>query len=225
VRNPKYLETGGRTDRWMISYVDIMTILLILFAALAAQAVEAGKTVEPVPPRPTQAAAVQETMPPALMRAKQELLARGLELRVEERGLVISLPQAVLYPPGHDEVAEGALPVVAGIAEVLNAVPNKVVLIGHADASPIHSRRFRNNWELSAARSLRLLELLTERYGIPEERLSTAGHGEYSPRSSNDTKDGRAANRRVEILIVNQEHAQSAYQKPSPVGRVYAVSE
>ena len=148
-----------------------------------------------------------------MTKAKQQLHAKGFELRVEERGLVISLPQAVLYAPGHDEVADAAAPMVSGIAEVLGGIPNKVVLIGHADARPIHSLRFRNNWELSAARSLRLLELLTERYGIAGERLSTAGQGAFSPRSSNDTEGGRAANRRVEILIVSQENPQPAYQR------------
>jgi hypothetical protein len=74
VRKPKYLETDGRHDRWMVSYVDIITILLILFVALAAQAVQL-QTVKPVPhPPPTQTVAASETIP-SLTKAKQQLHA------------------------------------------------------------------------------------------------------------------------------------------------------
>jgi chemotaxis protein MotB len=75
--------------------------------------------------------------------------------------------------------------------------------VGHADTIPIHNRRFSNNWELSAARSLNLLALLTTEYGIPESRLSIQSYGSNRPLDSNETETGRAANRRVEILILD----------------------
>jgi len=77
-------------------------------------------------------------------------------------------------------------------------------LVGHADAVPIHNRRFRNNWELAAARSLRLLELLGRDGGIEESRLSVASYSSFDPKETNNTPDGRASNRRVEIVILNQ---------------------
>jgi chemotaxis protein MotB len=79
-----------------------------------------------------------------------------------------------------------------------------VTLAGYADAVPIHNRRFRDNWVLSAARGLSLLEILGTRYGIPQERLAVAGYGSNSPRGPNDTADNRALNRRVEIVILNE---------------------
>jgi chemotaxis protein MotB len=93
---------------------------------------------------------------------------------------------------------------VSKIADVLRDIPNHVSLVGHADAVPIHNRRFRNNWELSAARGLALLDLLSNRYGIAESRLSVASDGSYRPKSPNDTPDGRASNRRVEIVILDE---------------------
>ena len=69
---------------------------------------------------------------------------------------------------------------------------------------PIHNRRFNNNWELAAARSLELLDLLTTRYGLAESRFSVASYGSNDPRNPNDTPDGRAGNRRVEILILDE---------------------
>jgi chemotaxis protein MotB len=129
---------------------------------------------------------------------------QGLDSRLEKRGLVISLPQAILFPPGEDHVVAAALPIVSQIAEVLASVPNKVALVGHADSIPIHNQRFRSNWELSAARSMNLLEVLSSRYGIAESRLSVQSYGSYNPKDSNDTEAGRAENRRVEILLLDE---------------------
>jgi chemotaxis protein MotB len=124
---------------------------------------------------------------------------------MEKRGLVIGLPQAILFRPGQDQVDSAAFPMLERISEVLRRIPNKISLIGHADPVPIHNWRFRNNWELAAARGLRLLDLLTTRFGIPESRLSTASYGSIDPKSPNDTADGRASNRRAEILILDTE--------------------
>ncbi|MGA2879958.1 MAG: OmpA family protein, partial [Bryobacteraceae bacterium] len=95
-------------------------------------------------------------------------------------------------------------PIVSQIAEVLNSVPNRVALVGHSDSIPIHNKRFQNNWELSAARSVNLLEVLSSRYGIPESRLSIQSYGSNDPKDSNDTEAGRAENRRVEILLLEE---------------------
>lgn len=121
-----------------------------------------------------------------------------------ERGLRIRLPQAVLFSPGDDRIHSAAFVPLAKIAAALRGIPNKVNLAGHADATPIHNRRFRNNWELAAARSLRLMEALTRRYGIEESRLSISSYGSLEPKSPNDTRGGRANNRRVEILILSE---------------------
>ena len=125
-------------------------------------------------------------------------------MHLERRGLIISLPQAILFAPGEDLVSRDALPLVAQIAIVLRDIPNKVSLEGHADATPIHNRRFKDNWELSAARSLNILKLLSTRYDISESRLSAVSYGPYRPSASNDTKDGRASNRRVDIAILEE---------------------
>jgi len=205
-RRPKYLEAAqtGR-ERWLISYTDIVTLLLVLFVAAAAQNVHARLPVLPVVPvRPAApVAAPPQNSRQTLVQAEQRLEQHGLDLQLEERGLIISLPQAILFSSGDDRVAPSAFPILSQIAEVLSGIPNKVALVGHADSIPIHNSRFQNNWELSAARSLSLLTLLTNQYGIPESRLSLQSYGSNSPKSSNDTEAGRAENRRVEILILD----------------------
>jgi len=137
------------------------------------------------------------------VEAERKLKPEGLDVKLESRGLVISLLQSILFASGDDRVNPEAWPSLSRIADVLRANSNKVVLVGHADTTPIHNRRFHDNWQLSAARSLSLLALLTTQYGIPESRLSIESFGSNHPLGPNDTQAGRAANRRVEILILD----------------------
>jgi chemotaxis protein MotB len=207
---PKYLESeqGGQRERWLISYTDFVTILLILFIAIAAQGLHsaAQPATPPPPPKPTAAKPETKTNDSrqALAGADQKLKQEGLDSHLEKRGLVISLPPAILFPSGEDHVMPAAFPIVAQIAEVLNTVPNKVALVGHADSIPIHNKRFQSNWELSTARSVNLLQVLSTRYGISESRLSVQSYGSNAPKDSNDTEAGRAENRRVEILLLDE---------------------
>jgi chemotaxis protein MotB len=219
---PSYLksEPGAQRERWLISYTDLVTVLLILFAAIAAQGLHSAQTPPPQkdPPQKIQAKVSQpqpgpppappspspQPQDPVLVQALDKLRSLGLDSHLEKRGLVISLPQAILFPSGEDQVVPAALPIVSQIAEVIASVPNKVALVGHADAVPIHNKRFQSNWELSAARSVKLLELLTTRYGIDESRLSVQSFGSNDPKNSNDTEAGRAENRRVEILLLDE---------------------
>ena len=200
-RKPKFLqsESHGR-ERWLISYTDIVTILLILFVAVAAQGMKARVTPPPPPPPPT----VKPEQPkPALARIGERLKQRGVDLRLEAKGLVISLPQVILFASGDDRINDDAMPMLADIADELRAIPNKIALVGHADSVPIHTTRFHNNWELSSARSLSLLSVLSTKFDIPESRLSIQSYGSFDPKQSNETADGRAENRRVELLILD----------------------
>lgn len=224
---PKYLQSehGGQRESWLISYTDFVTVLLILFVAIAAQGLhpaQAARQQQPAPKAQRVQAALVQTAPvdaaakphppepaesaghQALVLADEKLKSQGLDSRLEKRGLVISLPQAILFPSGEDQVLPAALPMVSQIAEVLSSVPNKVALVGHSDSIPIHNKRFHSNWELSAARSVNLLEVLSQRYGISESRLSVQSYGSMDPKDSNDTAAGRAENRRVEILLLDE---------------------
>jgi len=220
IRRPKYLSPVRDGQRWLVSYTDVLTLLLILFIAVAAQAVSRPEVhaaaVAPVPappaPVPTPPAPAAPVLPEppesqsheALVRAGEKLKERGIDLQLEARGLVISLPQAVLFASGDDRINASARSIILDIADAVRDLDNKIELAGHADSLPIHTRRFRNNWELSAARGLSLLNALINDYGIAESRLTVSSHGSFSPKTSNDTADGRAENRRVEILILDQ---------------------
>ena len=89
------------------------------------------------------------------------------------------------------------------LAATLAKMPNLVRVEGHTDDLPIHTDRFRSNWDLSTARAARVIEFLIQRGGIPAQRLSAAGYGEFRPRVLNESVAGRAQNRRVDLVILN----------------------
>jgi chemotaxis protein MotB len=157
-----------------------------------------------------------ELLPILSKELQQEIRDGRLALRMTSRGLTISFTQAALFPSGEDEVAADSYGTVQKIATAINKVPNPVRAEGHTDSVPIHNSRFRSNWELSAARSIALVELLTQ-YGVPRERLSIAGYAETAPIDNNDTEEGRKKNRRVDIVILNENGAKGEPDKaPAP---------
>lgn len=140
---------------------------------------------------------------------KKEIETGRLEVRLERRGLVISLREATFFPSGNDSVEPSTIPTLAVIAEELKRTPNPIRLEGHTDSIPISNARFRSNWDLSAARGIAMLDLFTGRFGLPAERLAIAGFAETAPVASNETAEGRARNRRVDIVVLNEEATKS----------------
>jgi chemotaxis protein MotB len=135
---------------------------------------------------------------------EQEIRAGRLRLNLESRGLVVTLPQSTYFPSGQDGIDPATYPTIEKVAQVIRKLPNPVRLEGHTDSLPIHNARFRSNWELSAARSIAVLGLLAGRFQIPREKLAIAGYADNAPAGPNDTEEGRALNRRVDIVILSQ---------------------
>jgi chemotaxis protein MotB len=135
---------------------------------------------------------------------KPEIQKGQLRISLEPRGLVISLREAAFFTSGDDAVYPGTYASIEKIARVIAALPSRVRLEGHTDSVPIHNSRFRSNWELSAARSIAVLELLVSRFDIPPRRLGVAGYADTAPVESNDSEQGRAHNRRVDVVILNE---------------------
>jgi chemotaxis protein MotB len=132
-----------------------------------------------------------------------DLKSGKLQLRLDARGLIISMREKAFFASGDDAIAPGSLPILAKIAAVVQSLPNPVRLEGHTDARPIHTSRFRSNWELSTARSIAMLELLRNRFQIPPSRMAVAGYAENAPADTNDTEEGRAHNRRVDLVLLS----------------------
>jgi chemotaxis protein MotB len=118
---------------------------------------------------------------------------------------VISLREGAFFPSGGNDIAPSSLETIGHIAATVRALPNGVRLEGHTDSIPIHNAHFRSNWELSAARAIAMMELLATRYDIPRQRFGIAGYAENLPVDTNETAEGRAHNRRVDLVILNQQ--------------------
>ena len=145
---------------------------------------------------------------------KNEIEAGRIEVSMQPRGLVVSFTQAALFPSGEDVISVEAHVGLEKTAAAIAKVPNPVRLEGHTDAVPINTARFKSNWELSAARSIALLEFLAGRLKLPRSRMSIAGYADTAPVAPNDTEAGRARNRRVDIVLLNQ---QGVMAEPSKV--------
>lgn len=123
-------------------------------------------------------------------------------IREGDRGIIIEFRDRILFDTGEANIKDEGIPALMKISELIRNMKNPIVIEGHTDNVPIHTGEFPSNWALSSARAMKVLTYLTDNRGLDPSRFSTAAYGEYSPIASNDTPDGRAQNRRVNILIV-----------------------
>jgi chemotaxis protein MotB len=136
-----------------------------------------------------------------IRQAAQPEIAGGL-IGVHEtaNGLVISLEEAGFFDSGAADIRPSALPVLDRIAAVLPETALRVE--GHTDDVPIHTAQFGSNWELSSSRASGIARLLLLHENVHAEQMSVAGYAQYHPAASNATPEGRARNRRVDIVLL-----------------------
>jgi chemotaxis protein MotB len=208
-------EQGDRNrDRWLISYADLMTLLLALFVVLyaASDKTRAKQIVEGLSssvntggngilPASEAEKSDRDRFDEAMM--SNAVLLQKAKMRRTKDGLVISLNEAGFFAPGEAVIDAHADEVIATIVESVKSAPVKIRIEGHTDSTPISNARYPSNWELSTARAASVLMRLTER-GIEPERLSAAGYGGFQPVADNATLEGRAQNRRVDVVVIGQ---------------------
>ena len=182
---------------WVISYSDFMTILMIFFLMLFAHRVWEKKMAWEAQ-RSSNMRAVQESQ-----RGMVQRLSRLTSLDVTAERINIHLPDALLFDAGHAGLRASALQLLRNLAPELSAFDGDVIVEGHTDNVPPGSHaKYPTNWELSVARSFSVIRCLTDA-GVPGSKMSARGYGEYRPRATNDNPLGQAANRRIEIVLVN----------------------
>jgi chemotaxis protein MotB len=170
----------------------------------------------PPPPAPAHPADLSKSLVTLSQRLGPELKAGKLQLRLESRGLVISMREAAFFASGDDAVAPASMAILAKVSAEAQGISNPIRLEGHTDSIPIHNSRFRSNWDLSAARAIAMMELLRDRFHLPAERMSIAGYAENASVDSNETAEGRAHNRRVDLVVLSAEGEKS---EPKPVSQ------
>jgi chemotaxis protein MotB len=136
-------------------------------------------------------------------------------------GLRVNLSEEILFATGSAELGEKGRDVLLKVSAELEKVPYEIEVGGHTDNVPIRGRLaslYPTNWELAGARATRVVRLLEEA-GIANNRLLGVSYGETNPVASNDTPEGRAQNRRIEILMRPIERTESTPGTPSSSGR------
>lgn len=133
-------------------------------------------------------------------------------VNMEERGVVLSFQDVALFPLGSAEISPGARELIGKLGKILMSSQHYIRVEGHTDDLPINTREFPSNWELSVARSTRVVQELIRGIGFPPQRLSATGYGEFRPRVENDTVEHRQQNRRVDIVILK-----SRYETAEPM--------
>lgn len=148
----------------------------------------------------TDLATLQNELQQAL---QHEIALREVSLHRETDGLVISLREFGFFDSGSTTLKPSALPALDRIASILAIRTCRLRIEGHTDNVPIHTAQVESNWELSTSRATELVRLLIQRYRFSPARLSAAGYAEYHPIASNFTSQGRAQNRRVDVVILS----------------------
>lgn len=169
-------------------------------------------TPSPQPTPETGALGTEGANNAALMAELREMfqtagLEKAVDVKQETRGTVISLGEAAFFAPGELDVLPQSIHKLDAIMNILRTRKFRIRIEGHTDNTPVTSRRYRDNLELSVMRATRVCMFMHENYGFDLKMLSPAGYGEWRPMASNATAEGRQKNRRIDIVILNEESA------------------
>jgi chemotaxis protein MotB len=149
-----------------------------------------------------------------------------VSIKMGRDGLVISLREAGFFASGSASPMPQTLETLRQIATSLSRTPYDLRIEGHTDNIPIHNAEFGSNWELSTARATSIARILLVLKTIPADRLSAAGYAEFHPVAGNDTAEGRAQNRRVDLVVMPRTKIDlSEPEAPKPTGEWRKISD
>lgn len=233
-KKPKaHEEEGG--EAWLLPYSDLMTLLLAVFIVLFAVSNinhskaeqmsdefskqmmnksynAAAMSMQNDPKEEGAASDQSELQKMEALKAeldeklKSENLTASVKTSIDERGLVVSLNNAIFFDPGSAELKSENEKTLLEIANMISVMNNFIRVEGHTDNVPMNSSTYRSNWDLSAARAANVVRLLTSETKIPPRQLIAVGYGEYRPIADNSTEEGRAKNRRIDIIVLSEKY-------------------
>ncbi len=156
-------------------------------------------------PKPSGESTTDEISEKLQIALAGEIRKHAIKMHETREGLVISLEEIGFFESGQATLKPSSLESVGKIARLLLTVPNNIRIEGHTDNVPIHNVQFSSNWELSTARATELISIFITQYKFSPYRLSAAGYAEFHPVATNDTPEGRAQNRRVDIVVLREQ--------------------
>jgi chemotaxis protein MotB len=227
-RTPARQRTHDNSDRWLLTYADLITLLLGLFVILYAMSqVDSEKyskvmqALGGVFGAPAALDGTQSALPGQLAMSEKEnitnkirgalyedLKANLITVSQDARGVVVHLAEELLFASGNAELKSSSLSSLDLLAGVFRTLPNEIRVEGHTDNVPIKTTMFPSNWHLSVARAVNTADYLMTKRGLEPGKLNVGGYSEYKPLVPNATAEDRAKNRRVDIVIVSTESGQ-----------------
>jgi chemotaxis protein MotB len=126
---------------------------------------------------------------------------KKIELSDDERGVVLSFNENILFDPGKAKIKKEIYPVLDSVADAIYECPNDILIIGHTDNTPIKNNLYKSNWELSTYRGLAVLDYFLKEKELSPSRFYVGGCGSFRPIFPNNTPKNRSRNRRVEIVF------------------------
>jgi len=212
-------------EAWLITYLDMLTLLLVMLVIMLALAGKGeGQQSEPAMVEATQQAAgdqlvalqpsaspipsivplpapAADTQQDDTSEAKPDLaLGDDIEVIVNDGSISFRISSEILFGSGRAELEDAGLDVIDRLVPTLAAGGHRIIVEGHTDNLPIQTERFPSNWELSASRASSVVRYL-QLAGIESTRLSATGYADTRPLADNGDEQGRASNRRVELIM------------------------
>lgn len=223
----KKKEDDIKTDGWMDTFADTMTLLLTFFILLySISAVDSEKlkqlsealqysltgesSIEEVQSIDDLKVELEKGTKYEDLAAKlnkiieQNSLTDEIKIREEDRGIVLELDESILFDSGKADIKPSSIPILDTISKIINETDNEIVAEGNTDDVPVKNAEFDSNWELSTKRALSIVKYLIENKNINPNRISIKGYGEFNPIAPNDTQENKSKNRRVDILVVEE---------------------
>ncbi|ADZ85612.1 flagellar motor protein MotB [Cellulosilyticum lentocellum] len=219
------------SERWLLTYSDLITLLMIFFVVMYSMSNVDSKKYEElagslsnslgilqggVGMSNANAAGTDSSIPfHQTISASQEIqtklkdylethdLTEQVSLHVEPQGLTLSFDDNILFDSGKADIQSAYKKNLLEICDILKTFTNDVVVEGHTDNLPIHTSQFSSNWELASIRAINVVHLFIDEGKLPASKLSAISYGEYRPIASNDTPEGRAKNRRIDIILLS----------------------
>lgn len=221
-------------ETWLIPYADMLTLLLALFIVMFAtsnvdnqklqrmgkefQVIFSGGTGlldkggdsnMTLDAQEATGGVIEEAKMNEMKKILEEEIQKGgyadkVKVAVNNEGLEIAMQDMVLFNSGKAEVIDGVYPLLMQISSLLGNLDNSIKVVGYTDNVPIKNSEFRSNWDLSAIRAINVMNFMVDKGRLSSDNISIQAYGEKNPEFDNSTAEGRAKNRRVEIVIVRK---------------------
>lgn len=210
---------GDGMERWLLTYADLITLLMALFITMLAisKLKEGQLKIQTEEQSKTKTNANIDAYGRQVLEevARLRKVKKDIDAVIEQRsmkdkvkvlmttsGLVLRFSENILFEIGSDELKENAKKTLDLLVPIMRKFPNIIRVEGHTDNIPISTAQFRSNFHLASARAISVIFYMVKRHNFIPDKFQSIGWGEYHPIASNETPDGRAKNRRVDIVFL-----------------------